>query len=655
MNVLALDTETELFSAGRMCPPLVCISWQRPGFEPQLVHGGGIDDRGALELVETALKNEFLVGHHIVYDLGVLCAKWPHLVPLVFQAYDEDRITCTKLRQQLLDIAAGEFRGKLQEFSKEVKDDTEGAAEGATKTVHGARWVVHNYDLDAVCYRATGRRLEKDVWRLRYAEFKSTPITQWPEGARIYPKEDARATLDVFLKQEEHVKYIPDQFRQARGAWALFLTQTWGLKTHGPSVDRLEQETLAALAEIEDGLKAAGLVRANGTRDTKLAQKRMVEVCAAQGKPLRLTDGGAPSLDNDACQAAGDDLLEDYAELTSLKAMLAKDVPVLKAGVVYPVHTSYGMAASCRSTSSKPNVQNPKRTNAVYRNGVLKYQLPDVRECWMPREGHVFAQADFDQLELRTLGQTCLTLFGESKLAEALNAGKDPHTMFACSVLGIPYEEGMKRKKDKTDKEFDNARQTGKVFNFGSPGGLGAETLCMFARKTYKTIITIERAKELKVLWLAQWPEMKKFFAYVGGLVDEDTGEGVMQHLFSERWRGGCHYTAMCNSFFQGLGADAAKRALYLVVRACYADESSVLYGSRPVLFCHDEIVMEVLNDERAHEKAVEMSRLMCEGANEFLPNVPAKADPALMTRWSKEAQAVFVDGRLVPWSPSPS
>ena len=194
MNVLALDTETELFSAGRMCPPLVCISWQRPGFEPQLVHGGGIDDRGALELVETALKNEFLVGHHIVYDLGVLCAKWPHLVPLVFQAYDEDRITCTKLRQQLLDIAAGEFRGKLQEFSKEVKDDTEGAAEGATKTVHGARWVVHNYDLDAVCYRATGRRLEKDVWRLRYAEFKSTPITQWPEGARIYPKEDARAT-----------------------------------------------------------------------------------------------------------------------------------------------------------------------------------------------------------------------------------------------------------------------------------------------------------------------------------------------------------------------------------------------------------------------------------------------------------------------------
>src|ERR1700677_3191758 len=111
MNVVAFDVETELFSPGRMAPPLVCISWQGQGSPADIVHAGSIDDRAALELVESWLTdpNTLIVGHHVVYDLAVLCAKWPHLIEYVFKAYDEDRITCTKLRQQLLDIAGGRF------------------------------------------------------------------------------------------------------------------------------------------------------------------------------------------------------------------------------------------------------------------------------------------------------------------------------------------------------------------------------------------------------------------------------------------------------------------------------------------------------------------------------------------------------------------
>jgi len=688
VTVCIFDTETELMSPGRMAPPLVCVSYQRPGFPADIVHAGGVDDRGALELVTNWLEHhETLVGHHVVYDFGVLGAKWPHLIPAIFAKYDRDEVTDTKLRQQLLDIAAGCFRGKLCRFSKEVTK-----ADGSVETVEGARWIQYNYGLDDLARRGLGRQLEKDEWRLRYGEFKSVPLTQWPDGARKYPLEDAKATLEIFQLQEEHAEFMEDQFRQARAAWALHLTQTWGLKTHGPSVEKLERETLTALGAIEDGLKECGFVRENGVRDTRKTQAHMVAVCKAAGKPVRLTEtgekkfkeitetgqivvkkggkevivpvsaegvyeyiasAGGISLDNDACAASEDDLLEDYAERTSLEAMKNKDIPFLKAGIEYPVHTSYGMAASGRSTSSKPNVQNPKRSGDVYRNCVLKYSLPDVRECWMPREGMVFAQADFEQLELCTLGQTCITLFGHSTLGDAINAGIDPHTDFACSILGIPYEVGIKRKKDKSDKEFDNARQTAKVANFGYPGGLGANTLCLFARKSYNVSLTPEKAKALKEQWIAHWPEMQEFFAYVGGLIDKDTGDGVLQQLFSNRWRGGCHYTAACNSFFQGLGADAAKRALYLVCRACYAEPESVLYGSRPVLFVHDELVAEVLNDEHAHDKAVEMARVMIAGANEFLPDVPAKTEPILATRWSKKMQPIFdANKRLRVWSP---
>jgi len=463
------------------------------------------------------------------------------------------------------------------------------------------------------------------------------PLSEWPEGAREYPLEDARATLDVFLQQEEHVQYIPDQFRQARAAWALHLTSVWGLRTHAPGVDKLEQETRTALSGIEGDLQAAGLVRADGSRNVKAARALMVQVCEALKKPVRLTAKGQVSLDSDACEASEYDLLEDYAELTSLKNVLSKDIPVLRAGITFPVHTTFGLAASGRSTSSKPNVQNPRR-------------LPGIRETFIPRAGKVFAQADFSGLELHTLAQTCVTLFGQSKLAEALNAGIDPHTAFAADILGISYEEAVAR-KNAGDEAVDDARQTGKVFNFGSPGGLGAEKLCLYARKTYGVLLAEDRARELKVAWLGRWPEMRLFFDHVGKLVDEDTGDALVEQLFSKRWRGGAHYTAACNTYFQGLGADAAKRALYLVSRACYAESRSVLYGSRPVNFVHDEVILETDDVPGAHDVAVELGRLMVEGANEFLPDVPARVEPLLARCWSKKSKPVYVDGRLVPWA----
>lgn len=692
-SVVAYDTETECFSPGRMAPALVCISWQRPGFEPQLVHAGGVDDRGALELVESWLTTDTLiVGHNVAFDNAVLCAKWPHLVPLFFKAYDEDRVEDTMLRQKLLDIAEGCHRGKLHKFLKEVVQK-----DGSLATVEGARWVQHNYGLADLARRGLGRVLEKDEWRLRYGEFKSTPITQWPDGARKYPLEDARATLDIFLQQEVHAEYIEDRFRQARYAWGLHLTQTWGLRTHGPSVDALEQETLAALAAIEDGLKEAGLVRENDSRDTRKAMARMVSVCKAAGKPVRLTDGGEDklkkiedgqyvekkegkpdsvfqvpadgiyefiaskggiSLDGDACEECGDDLLGDYAESSSLKKMLSNDIPALKAGVIFPVHTSYGIADSGRSTARAPNVQNPKRSGAVYRHGKLKYKLPDVRECWMPRSGYIFAQADFSYMELCTLAQCCITLFGESELAKTINAGRDPHTEFASGLLGIPYEEGIVRKEDPDDVEFDNARQTAKVALFGLPGGLGVVSLVSYARKSYNVILTEDDtprtgAKWLKAAWFDRYPEMRLFFAHCAAAIDPDAGTGFMQLPFSKRIRGGCFYTAMCNNWFQGWASDACKNAVYVVERACYSEVESVLYGSRPVLFVHDEILAEVLHDDRAHDKAMELGRLMVQAASVFLPDVPPRAKPMLATRWSKRAKPVYdANKRLIPWQP---
>ena len=644
-GITGYDSETELFRAGVRAPEAVCFTWQTdaPGDVPHIVHA---NDSDAYNHVKGWLTGHtLLVGHNIAYDNAVVGAKWPELIPAIFDKYDRDEITDTMIRQQLLDIAGGCFRGKLAHFVKEVIDEETGEKTQA----RGARWIQYNYGLTDLTYRSMGYKLskEEDTWRKRYGQLMNVMLCEWPEDAKHYALEDARGTLGVMLKQEEHVEYIEDQFRQARYAWALHLTSTWGLRTHAAGVDVLEKETIAALAKIEQGLKDAGLVRHDGSRDTKRAKSRMLAVCAAAGKVVRLTDKGGVSLDSDACKASEDDILEDYAELTSLKSVINKDIPVLRSGVTQPIHTNFGMAASGRSTSAAPNVQNPRR-------------LIGIREAFVPREGKVFAQADFNALELRTLAQTCITLFGHSELGRVLNAGLDPHTDFACSILGISYEVGVRRaEKGAEDEEFDNARQTAKVANFGFPGGLGPAKLCLFARKTYKVKISEARAKDLKHAWIQRWPEMQDFFRYVGDLIDKDTGEGTLKQLFSNRWRGGVHYTASCNSFFQGLGSDAAKRAHYLVTRACYVwapeerASERVLYGSRPVNFVHDESILETDDGPSAHDVAMELGRVMVKGANEFLPDVPAKAAPLLARCWSKGAKPRFdANKRLVPWEP---
>ena len=639
--VISWDTETGLIRPGCLAPPMVCLSSCRPGLEPRLIHAGDAKPR----LLEWLSGRDILVGHNVAYDCAVVSSEFPELLPYVFEAYKANLVTDTKIRQQLLDIAAGCYRGRMGD---------------------GNKWVKYDYTLDACHRRAVGSGLNKDGWRLSYSFFRDVPLDRWEERARDlqarlmagdllpqpgmeeglpekdrqailssdpatvlqYPKDDAVATLTVFEAQEKHAEYLVDQYRQSYAAFCMHLTSCWGISTDPAKVEEIRQATEGELQDITYRLMQTGLVRQDGSRDTKKAALYMTEVCAREGLPLRETAKGGVCLDSDACTSAGDPLLKDYADFTGYRTVLDKDIPMLRSGLV---QTSFGLAESGRTTSAKPNLQNMRKAG-------------DVRACFVPRPGYVFAQADYDGLELRTLAQCCMTMFGHSKLAEVLNAGKDPHTELACAILGIPPEEGARRRKDREDKEFDNARQTAKVGHFGIPGGLGPAKLSLFAKKGYGVEITEYRAKQLKEETLEHYPEWREFFAKVNEM------DGSVEQLFTKRFRGGCSYTAACNTLFQGLGADCAKAAYCLISEACYVDKASHLFGSRVVAFIHDEFILEVPDDPRAHDAAQELARLMIRGAGTYLPDVPATTEPLLMRYWSKKATPVYENGRLVPW-----
>lgn len=621
MQPLAIDTETDLYRSGYMVPDLICLSFYGPG-----VPAGVVDAREA-EDVFTAALHGHITAHYAAFDMSVLGRAFPHLLPSIFQAYQENRVTCTLLRQQLIDIAAGEYR-----------------------------WLKKNpgYSLASLSKRLLAQTLDKS-WQIEYWKLKHTPIQEWPEAAREYPRLDAQTAGSLWaLEEGQGAGFLEDQYRQARADFWIRLMTSWGARTDAKGVGEFARLTQTSYDEVASELRAAGLLRpdtpkAPGSRNTKAAQQRIVLAYEFIGKPCPLTDGGQPALDSVACNDSGDPLLVRYAELSGLKSVLSKDVKLLRSGVNEPIHSRFGLAESGRTTSSDPNLQNLRR-------------LPGVRECFVPsRPGWVFIASDFGQLELFTLAEVCFSVIGFSALGEMLNQGLDPHLIIASDISGIPYDELVRRRKtlphnDPLYHEMDQLRQVGKVANFGFPGGLGAESLCWFALEQYGVRMVQDQqpgpgvhpgAKQLKRIWLNRLPEMRHYFQWIDQQVNANPP--MARQLFSNRFRGRMGYTDCCNTYFQGLGADIAKAAGWEITKAQFLP-GGPLWGFRTVLFTHDEFVSEG-PEHRAHEAALEQSRLMVEAAKPWLPHmVPIKAPPEMMRRYSKEAKAIYENRRLVPW-----
>ena len=545
----SFDTETALIRPGLQAPPLTCLS---------LSDGSLYSRREAGEVLASLLDGgELLSGHGVAFDCAVMIVEHPLLMPKIIQAYEEDRIEDTMVRQMLIDTANGQLAGFYREWS--------GTQFKAVKIEYG---------LDNLALRHFNAPMDKSTWRLRYGELRDVPIEQWDPGARKYATDDAMATAAVWGVQEqpEHKKWLDDQHRQARAAFWLKLMSIWGLKTDPKAVQAFANKTRADYERIGVQLVHAGLLRPNrlfksgprkgqvkeGARDTKAAKDSMRK--AFKGAPP-LTDGGDVCLDEDACIKSGDPMLKLYAELSSTKKILSTDIPLLQSGTINPIHTNFKVLLETGRTSSSPNVQNLPRRGGI-------------RECFVPRPGYVYAASDYSGMELRTWAQVCISKLGHSRLAQVLNAGQDPHMMMAAAILNCSYEEAEARYKA-GDDAADDARQTGKVADFGYPGGLGPEKFVHFAALQYGVILTEERARDLKALWLREWPEAKEYLAAIGRIVE--AGDARIEHLFSGRHRGGLTYCDTANSFFQALASDAAKSAGWLIMRACYLEDDSIL------------------------------------------------------------------------------
>lgn len=621
---VSVDTETELISAGNLAPRLVCVSYcSDVDFEPKLLHHSD-----SYEVLEHLLKYETIVGANFAFDAAVLARKHPSLLPLIFQAYFEDRILDIQLAQRLIDLARGELDGY--------------------KTAEGV-YVRYGYSLAALHDRHGFGLLEKqDTWRLRYGELIDVPLNEWPHAAKQYALDDATAPLKVYRSQLQYEEFLKDLPAQSRAAFALHLMSCRGMITDAKACDEYIRETKAEIERCRVMCVDNGIVRDDGSRDTKRAKSLMLASCEAHDISPKRTKTGGVSLDAEACRDSGNEILQAYSTYSSSNTILQRAENFKRGSTGVPLQTSFVTLLNNGRTASRApggsligdNLQN------LPRKGKL-------RNVFVPRPGYLFVSIDYSMAEIHTFAQIELWKFGSSKLAEALNSQKDVHCLLAATMMKKSYEEVVANKKH---GEYARQRQLAKAGNFGALGGMGAKRFMLQTNMTAESKdqrIDLATAQHVLKSWRETWsPE--KYFEWCSSMLGEG-GAGVttIRQFISERVRAHIGYSELCNTFFSGLAADAGKAALLPVSQACYCDAVSPAYGSRPVLYIHDELIAEV-PEATAHGAALHIRDTMVEVFNKYTPDVPVRAEPALMRRWYKQAEPVYnAEGELIPWEPN--
>lgn len=688
--MIAFDTETHLIRPGLAAPPLVCLSlawettrpaWVQPG-PGALVRGRTalLDRPTALAVLPAMLAERCddgpaLIGANTVFDLSVLAAAAASddITAAIFDAVECFAVTDVQTRERLYANAFGNLTPALRTNLPALVRRYLGPdrADAMDLTKHGG-----------------------DVWRLRYSELDGVPLSEWPAAAVDYALDDASATIDVYNAQTARIpdrvsdyllrlgRNVVTEDREIRAEWALRLQSTWGLRTDPARVPLVISRWREAAARGRAAGTAGGWVRPNGSTNKKVLQGIVSDLyaghpprTAACGKPCAAGvcgkakkhkgacgegKAGQVKTDNDTLIEAAerDDApegLKAYAE--SLLAAKYMSVWARHLDSATRVPSTYGinpLLVTGRAAVRGPPWQQPPRSGGLTEaEKKAKDGGVGVRDCVIPRPGWVFCSVDYSMAELCALAQLHIWLGLDRTMADVINAGRDLHLVVAANIAtaqGRPttYDEAFEL-YHAGDPEMKRLRQVSKIANFGFGGGMGAPRFVEHAGKQ-GVVLSRDGAQEVRDVWMASWPAMTGYFARIARLTANDR-RFVVQHPVSGRLHGGVGYTDGCNGYFQGLVADGAKLAAFQLAKAAYVGRGA-FRGSRPVLFVHDEVIAELPVD-RAAEAAEEMAYHMRTSLQVHMPDVHVSAEPALMSRWYKNAATVRDEaGRVVLWEP---
>ena len=296
----------------------------------------------------------------------------------------------------------------------------------------------------------------------------------------------------------------------------------------------------------------------------------------------------------------------EYRSLTKLNSTYVEGLKPYINPVTGRIHSYFHqtITATGRISSTEPNLQNiPTRIE-------LGKQL---RRAFKPKEGYLFIDADYSQIELRVLAH----ISNDEHMIEAFNNNEDIHKQAAASVFKVPINEVSKEQ-----------RTHAKAVNFGivygiSDFGLGEQIG-----------VSRKKAKEYIDQYLEKYSGIKQFMS---DIVEEAKEKGYVETLFKRR-----RYIpelksknfnirqfgarAAMNTPIQGTAADIMKIAMIDVFNKLKERKLK----SKLILQIHDELLIETKEEEKEEVKNI----LKTSMENAIKLKVPLRADVSEAYNW---------------------
>ncbi len=245
------------------------------------------------------------------------------------------------------------------------------------------------------------------------------------------------------------------------------------------------------------------------------------------------------------------------------------------------IHSKFNqtITATGRLSSTEPNLQNIPVRMELGR---------EIRKVFVPKDGYVFLDADYSQIELRVLAH----MSDDARLIEAYKSAQDIHAITASQVFHVPLEEVTPL-----------IRRNAKAVNFGIVYGISAFGL--------SEDLSISRKEALDYInrYFETYPQVK---AFLDGLIVDAKEKGYVTTMFGRRrpvpelksanfmQRSFGERVAM-NSPIQGTAADIIKIAMIRVDKRLREEGMK----SRLILQVHDELLIETFIPELDEVKKI--------------------------------------------------
>ena len=296
----------------------------------------------------------------------------------------------------------------------------------------------------------------------------------------------------------------------------------------------------------------------------------------------------------------------EYRSLTKLNSTYVEGLKPYINKVTGRIHSYFHqtITATGRISSTEPNLQNiPTRIELGKR----------LRKAFVPKEGYVFIDADYSQIELRVLAH----ISQDENMINAFKHDEDIHKQAASNVFNVPIEEVTKEQ-----------RSHAKAVNFGivygiSDFGLGEQIG-----------VSRKKAKDYINQYLEKYSGIKKF---MDDIVEKAKEQGYVETLFNRR-----RYipelkcknfnirefgsTVAVNTPIQGTAADIMKIAMINVYKKLKEEKLE----SKLILQIHDELLIEAKEDEKERVKNILQSCM----ENAIKLDVPLKAEVSEAYNW---------------------